>query len=297
MSSAALEFDPDEVDPLEALGEDLAGPDPEAGDDVRERFEAAGTRASHGRLADVAIWWAEVRGDAHAVAPQRILALGVADDVPLPDGTTRQALDPAAAQQGAAAADDPVEAAVAWGAATADDAADSGVELAVLALPLGLSGRALTGYLMGLDPVETNGWPPGPDPDDDAWMTEVEGVRDLQWRLRGLRGRPIAMVRRLEDLRLAAATGFLLRSAARRTPVVLDGPGAVTAGLLAARCSRVASRWWLPAEVGSAPLHRRGLESLHLTAVTGLELRVEDGTASAGALGLLGLAAGLLRRG
>ncbi|WP_088287298.1 nicotinate-nucleotide--dimethylbenzimidazole phosphoribosyltransferase [Kineosporia sp. A_224] len=290
MSAAPLDFDDTDDDPLEAIGTEVVAPAIEPGDEVRERFAASGADEALGRLAALAVWWAEVRGDARAGAPARVVALGAGDDAPLPPTVTRRALDPA--PDGVPTA---VDAAVARGTALADELADAGTDLVLLPLELGIAGRALTGYLMGLDPVETNGWQTT-DLDDERWMDEVALVRDTQWALRGLRGRPIAMVRVLADPRLAAATAFLLRSAVRRTPVVLDGPGAVTTALLAARCSRLASRWWLPAEVGDAPLHERSLGSLNLTAVTRLGLRVEDGTASAGALGLLGIAATLLAR-
>ncbi len=282
MSNTPLDFDPTEDDPLERIGADVVPPDD--ADDLRERFRTTGTTRDLGRLADLALWWAEVRGEDRPQAPSRVVAIGAAATVGLPDGVARRPLDPPSE----------VADAVAWGAALADELADTGTDLALLALPLGLPGRALTGYLMGLDPVETNGPQPGPDLDDEAWMREVEHVRDDQWRLRGLRGRPMAMVTVLADPRLAAGTAFLLRSAGRRTPVLLDGPGAVTTGLLAARCSRSASRWWLPAEVGDVPLHARSLGSLGLTAVTRLDLLVEDGTACTAVLPLLGLAAGVL---
>ncbi len=276
---------PPAQDVLEALGRAVTAPGHEAADDVRERF-AARTAYDLGRLAALAVWWAEVRDDATAPPPVRAVVIGADERVPLPDAATRRALHPP----------DDVEAAVGWGRDLADSLADSGTDVAFLATAGGLTGRALAGYLMGLDPVETNGWPAGPER-DDAWMGEVESVRDALWRLRGLRGQPMAMLRVLGDARVAASTAFLVRSAARRTPVVLDGPGAAAAALLAARCNRTGQQWWQAAELGGVPLHERTLNALGLTPLTRLDLHVEDGTASAAALALLGLAAGLLRRG
>jgi NaMN:DMB phosphoribosyltransferase len=278
---------PPEDDVLEALGRAGAPPGQEAADDVRERF-AARTAHELGRLAALAVWWAEVRDDAAAPPPARAVFLGADDSVPVPSGgTTRRALDPP----------DDVDAAVAWGRDLADALADAGTDVAFLVTPGGVTGRALAGYLMGLDPVETNGWPIGPQPDDDRWMAEVEVVRDTLWRLRGLRGRPVAMLRVLGDARVAASAAFLVQSAARRTPVVLDGPGAAVAALLAARCNRVGQQWWQAAEQGDVPLHQRTLRSLGLVPLTRLDLHVEDGTASAVAFALVGVAAGLLARG
>lgn len=287
MSAAPLDFDTTEDDPFEAIGDQVGPPDVEAADAVRERFEASGTRAALGTLADLAVWWAQARGDDRAGPPDRVVAVGADAGAPLPDAVTRQDL-------GAEGLD--VDAALAAGVALADRLADAGTDLVLLTVPLGIRGRAFTGYLMGLDPVESNGWP-APDPfDDDAWMSQVEQVRDVQWTLRGLRGRPVAMVRTLDDARLSAAAAFLLRSAVRRTPVLLDGPGACTVALLCSRCARVGARWWLAAEVGDAPLHQRTLDSLSVRAVSRLGLQVEDGTGAAAALAHLCLATGLLTR-
>lgn len=274
------------ADPLEEVAPRVALPDPVAADPVRERFAADGTAEALGRLADLAVWWAQVRADAAAPPPARVAAVGAAAATPLPDDVARHRLDPP---------DDP-DAAVAWGFALADTLADGGTDLALLVTDIGLAGRALAGYLMGLDPVETNGWQPGPDLDDDRWMREVQQVRDLQWALRGLRGRPVAMLRALGEPRAAAAAAFLLGCATRRTPVVLDGPGAAAVALLAMRCSRPAPQWWLAAEAGDAPLHERTLTALGLTPLSRLGLRVEDGTAAAAALALTGLATRLLTR-
>lgn len=299
MSAAPLDFDTTEDDPLEALGTEVGPPDVEAADAARERFEADGTKAALGVLADLAVWWAQSRGDHRAAPPAHVVALGAGPLAPLPDDVTRHDLDPASVPSvpSVPSAPSATDAAVGQGVALADRLADAGTDLVLLSLPLGIRGRALTGYLMGLDPVETNGWQAGDPFDDEAWMSEVEQVRELQWTLRGLRGRPIAMVRTLDDPRIAAATAFLLRSAVRRTPVLLDGPGACAVALLASRCARVGSRWWLAAEVGDEPLHQRCLDSLGVRAVSRLRLRTEDGTAGAAALAHLRIAAGLLARG
>lgn len=279
------------TDPLEDAGREVALPEVEASDVVRERFHDDGTTEGLGRLATLAIWWAQVRGDAAAPPPERVVAVDAATTAPMPGGVRRVSL----LEPRDAADDGSPDAAVARGLALADALADDGTDLALLVSDSGLAGRALAGFLMGLDPIETNGWQTG-DLDDDRWMTEVETVRDLQFALRGLRGRPIAMMRALDHPGIAAATAFVLRCAARRTPVVLDGPGAAAAALLAMRCSRPATQWWLAAEVGDTPLHERTLTSLGLTALTRLDLRVEDGTASAAALALLGMATRLLTR-
>jgi nicotinate-nucleotide--dimethylbenzimidazole phosphoribosyltransferase len=289
---------PPEFDVLESAGTDVTAPDPDPGDDVRERFAAIGADVALGRLGDLAVWWAQVRSDPAAASPARVVAVGTAPAAPLPAGVGRRGLelpgtlDPVAAPDRAAA----IDAAVTWGFALADELADAGVDCVLLAVPVGRDGRALAGYLMGLDPVETNGWPVGPDPDDDTWMDDVEATRDAHWQLRGLRGQPVAMLRAVGDTRLAAATAVLVRSAARRTPVILDGPGAAAAGLLAARCARTAPQWWVAAEASHAPLHQRTLTALGVRPLLRLELTVEDGTAAAAALALLGVAATLLPR-
>ena len=77
---------------------------------------------------------------------------------------------------------------------------------------------------------------------------------------------------------LAVATGVLLQAAARRTPVVLDGPATAAAALVAARLSFRAADWWLAGHLSPDPAHGLALARLSLEPVLDLGLRGDDGT-------------------
>jgi nicotinate-nucleotide--dimethylbenzimidazole phosphoribosyltransferase len=86
-------------------------------------------------------------------------------------------------------------------------------------------------------------------------------------------------------------------SSARRTPVILDGVGAATVGLLGVRASYAAPRWWQAAHRGEDGLHERVLGSLGLEPLLRLDVRLTDGTAALAALALLDTSAALLAPG
>jgi nicotinate-nucleotide--dimethylbenzimidazole phosphoribosyltransferase len=185
-------------------------------------------------------------------------------------------------------------AAAAWGAATADSLVDAGVELLLIAAPDPVPSRVLAARLLSLDPVETNGWPHDGGIDDATWMRQVTAIRDGLRQVRNLQAQPVQLLSALGSPLLAAATGLLLRSAARRTPTLLDGPGAAAAALLTQRLSRRAPAWWQVGHLADHPIHQRCLDSLQLTALTRLGVAVEDGTGCLLGLAVLDLAAGLL---
>jgi len=243
--------------------------------------------ADLGRLGELALWWAGVRGDGRAAAPRQVLMAGAdpavaarragATAVPLPD------------RDGALDVDD----ALAWGLATADGAADRGVALIVLVLDDPAT-RPLAADLLGTDAVEATGWPADRGLSDRDWMAEVTALRDRLWALRGLRGRPTDLLRALGSPAVAGAVALLVQAGVRRTPVLLDGPGATAAALLARRAAHPVTAWWQAADASGDPLHRRGLDSLGLVPLTALGVRVSDGTAALPALGVLDQAAALL---
>jgi nicotinate-nucleotide--dimethylbenzimidazole phosphoribosyltransferase len=83
----------------------------------------------------------------------------------------------------------------------------------------------------------------------------------------------------------------LLRAAARRTPVILDGAGALAAALLGYELQPRALRWWLPADTGSDPASALAVGRLAQPAV--LSLGSDLGDATAGLLTVLVLQAAL----
>jgi nicotinate-nucleotide--dimethylbenzimidazole phosphoribosyltransferase len=271
-------------------------PPSEPADAAREALAAAGIGPAHGRLAELAVWWAGVRGDRAAPPPGRVAAVGVT--TPLPDparlDVRRLPLDPPPEP----------DAALAWGVSLADALADEGVDLLLVAVDDVPGRRVLGAELVGADAVSALGWPQADDGsadaslaglvDDERWMHEVVQVRDGLRAVRGLAGEPAALLRGLASPALAAATGLLLRSAARRTPAVLGGPGAAAAALLARGQAWECSDWWQLAPVGDEALTERVVAGLRLTPLDGLAVPLEDGTAALLAAEVLAAATALL---
>lgn len=271
---------------LDAIGAGITGVDDEARLAARELLAARHPTVGggHGRLAELALWWAAARGTARPAGPQRTHWVGVpaGGGIDLP-------------------AEIDVDEALAWGVATADALADRDADLIVLGVVAAMPARIVAAELMGLDSVEAAGWPqdrPGADDapalDDDGWMDDVVQLRDGLRRTAGLRGDPVALLRAAGSPRLAAATALLVQAAVRRTPVLLDGFGAGAAALLARRTAYVANQWWLVGQRGRAPLQARILRSLQLEPLTDLGVTAEDGTGARLGLAVLEVAVALL---
>lgn len=158
-----------------------------------------------------------------------------------------------------------VDASVATGAAVADEEIDSGADLLLVAA-LGVGGSTaadtLVSVLTATEPVKAVGR--GSGIDDDAWMRKTAAVRDARRRALEHRSDPTQLLAVCGGPDLAAIAGFLLRAAARRTPVVIDGVVALAAALVAHEVSPRAMRWWavaqeVPGRDVAATLSRVGL--------------------------------------
>jgi nicotinate-nucleotide--dimethylbenzimidazole phosphoribosyltransferase len=114
--------------------------------------------------------------------------------------------------------------------------------------------------------------------DDAAWMLACAGTRDAMRRGRRHVPRQVELLAAVGGADLAAAAGLQLAAAARRTPVVLDGPATAAAALVAARLSFRAPDWWLAGTLSPDPAHRLALTRVSLEPVLDLGLRGEDGT-------------------
>ena len=77
--------------------------------------------------------------------------------------------------------------------------------------------------------------------DDERWADRVAAIRDLTHPARRHEDDPVALLYSVGSPKLAALTGMLLRAAARRTPVLLDGAADCAAALCASRISILAS--------------------------------------------------------
>lgn len=187
------------------------------------------------------------------------------------------------------------EQAFAAGVAVADEEADGGADLLVAAT-LGVASStpaaALIGLLTQSDASMVTGR--GSGIDDAGWMRKCAAVRDAMRRGRPLLRDDLGLLAAVGGADLAAMAGFLLQSAARRTPVVLDGVVSAAAALAAQRIAFRAVDWWLAGHGSPEPAYALSLDRLSLAPVLPMELRLGAGTGGLVAVPLLQAAAVLL---
>jgi nicotinate-nucleotide--dimethylbenzimidazole phosphoribosyltransferase len=261
-----------------------------AGSRRARRYGLPPNAAPTDRLTELAAWWATVAGTA---PPRRVEQLWL---------SRPSSAGPAQAEVLIRRFDAPrsIPEALAWGITVADDTVDDGTDLVLLSIPGDpsngtdddVSWQVLAAHLLAVDPVEALGWPKAAGLSDADWIVRVAAVRDGLRPLRGIAEQPEHLLDLLASPALAAGTGLLLQTAARRTPVLLDGPGAATCALLAYRIARAGQNWWRATDAEAGPLHQRVLSELRLTPLTNLGLRTEDGTAARIGLTLLETAIG-----
>ncbi|MEO8888165.1 MAG: nicotinate-nucleotide--dimethylbenzimidazole phosphoribosyltransferase, partial [Jatrophihabitantaceae bacterium] len=177
--------------------------------------------------------------------------------------------------------------ALSLGARTADEEIARGVDLFIAAYPdAGVAAAVAVSVLTSTEPVKVLARGSAAT-DPDAWMDRAESVRDTRRQVIGFRHQPAELLGALEQPVLAAAVGFVLRAAARRTPVVLDGPAITAAALTAYEAQPRAVRWWWAADTTQDPAHALALTAMGLRSVLDLGLGLNDGTAGLLALPVL----------
>jgi nicotinate-nucleotide--dimethylbenzimidazole phosphoribosyltransferase len=195
-----------------------------------------------------------------------------------------------------------VDAALRQGWQLAEQAADEGVDLLVLG-SCGTGGEAAAAAVLaataGAEPVAVLGrvTVPGGYIDDTAWMSRAAAVRDAMHRIRQSARGAKDILAEIGGGDIAVATGVLLGAAARRTPVLLDGPVGIAAGLVGRDLAAQTRHWCLLADHGNQPAVRQGADVLGLTPVLDLGLDLGEGANALVALPMLraviGLAASL----
>ena len=95
---------------------------------------------------------------------------------------------------------------------------------------------------------------------------------------------------------LAAIAGFLLQSAIRRTPVILDGTITTAAALVADRLDYRAKNWWIAGHQSAEPAHAIALKRLDMTALLDYQMRLGEGTGALLALPIVQSAIALLQQ-
>ena len=170
------------------------------------------------------------------------------------------------------------------GSQLADREIDEGADVLVLAGQDTTSQAAvLASLLTGAEPVSL--LPRGADAvDTERWISSARELRDRRRSVAHLRSRPDQLLSALADPVVAAAAGFSLRAAVRRTGVVLDGGAVLAAGLLCFDSQPRAREWWQLADTSPDPAQARVAAQLDRTPL--LDLGAGDGDGSAGLLAL-----------
>jgi nicotinate-nucleotide--dimethylbenzimidazole phosphoribosyltransferase len=245
--------------------------------------------ADGGRLALLAGWLAATTGSRpfqdvpvrlihHPAARAEVAGSAARAGVPL------RLLDPSAG--------DPIDA----GVAAADREIDEGAGLLLLAVadPAPTAAAVLVALVTGAEPVAL--LPRGPAAvDSAAWVARATELRDRRRHVLELRHQPARLLAELDAPVLAAMVGFVLRCAARRTPLLLDGTAAVAAALFAADLHTRAADWWQVADTFPDPVQQRVLSRLGQRPVLDLEANSGSGTSALLALPALHAAAALTR--
>jgi|GEM_PF-75035 nicotinate-nucleotide--dimethylbenzimidazole phosphoribosyltransferase len=191
-----------------------------------------------------------------------------------------------------ALARDDVEVALRRGWRLAEEAVDAGADVLVLAAcgaGTDAAAAAVLAATTGAEPVAVLGRvvTSGGRVDDAAWMTRCAAVRDALHRTRRSPRGAKDILAEFGGGDVAVATGILLGAAARRTPVLLDGPVGAAAGLVSRDLAGQARHWCLLPDDGGHPAVRLAAEILDLNPLLNLRLGLGEGAAALAALPLL----------
>ncbi|MFG2141293.1 nicotinate-nucleotide--dimethylbenzimidazole phosphoribosyltransferase [Streptomyces sp. NPDC048650] len=187
------------------------------------------------------------------------------------------------------------EAAFRAGMAIADEEADAGCDVVVLGdLSVGgtTAASTLIGALCGTDASVVTGRG-GARIDDLAWMRKCAAIRDALRRARPVLGDQLELLAAVGGADLTAMTGFLLQSAVRRTPVILDGVVSAACALVAQRVAFRAPDWWIAGQASGEPAQAKALDRIALNPLLDHGVTAGEGTGALLALPLVQAAAAL----
>ncbi|MFI8205963.1 nicotinate-nucleotide--dimethylbenzimidazole phosphoribosyltransferase [Streptomyces sp. NPDC085937] len=172
------------------------------------------------------------------------------------------------------------EAAFRAGMTVADEEADSGTDLVVLG-DVSVGGTTAAGVLVaalcGTDASVVTGRG-GLAIDDLAWMRKCAAIRDALRRARPVLGDQLRLLATVGGADLTAMTGFLLQSAVRKLPVLLDGVVTAACALVAQRVAFRAPDWWLASHMSGEPGQAKALDRMALEPLLPQGVRVGEGT-------------------
>ncbi|GIJ37191.1 bifunctional adenosylcobinamide kinase/adenosylcobinamide-phosphate guanylyltransferase [Micromonospora andamanensis] len=234
-------------------------------------------------------------GESARRAEQARAGQGVLARLAAESGASLQVVDaPAAApvEHGPALDAGQVDSALRYGWRLAEEAAESGVQLLVLAAcgaGTEATAAAVLAATAGAEPpaVLARVVTAGGQLDDVAWMTRCAAVRDALHRTRRSSRDAVDVLAELGGGDLAVATGILLGATAHRLPVLLDGPVGVAAALISRDLAGQARHWCLLADDGGHPAVRLAADVLGLDPLTQLRLDLGEGANALTVLPLL----------
>ncbi|WP_422773941.1 bifunctional adenosylcobinamide kinase/adenosylcobinamide-phosphate guanylyltransferase [Plantactinospora sp. WMMC1484] len=195
-------------------------------------------------------------------------------------------------EEGPALTGDEIEAALRYGWRLAEEAVDAGADLLVLAAcgaGTEAAAAAVLAATSGAEPAAVLGRvvAHGGQVDDEAWMLRCAAVRDAMHRTRRSPRDAKDVLAEFGGGDIAIATGVLLGATARRTPVLLDGPVGVAAGLVSRDLAGQARHWCLLPDHGDHPGVRLGADVLDLEPLLDLRLGLGEGAGALAALPVL----------
>ncbi len=269
---------------LVRLGTDIGWGDVDAAAAAREQPPVGA-----GRLAELIEWLAATQGAYPPPPATRTPLLTIS-----PAGESVAALaDAAGVGVRTVEAPTDVDGAVDVGAAAADDEIEAGTDLLVLADPdAGHAPGVVVSVVTGAEPVTL--LPRGADAiDSAAWIEAASRLRDARRRAAALRAAPDQLLLAAGSAALAVSTGVIMRAAARRTPVLLDGTSALAAAVLCREVQPRVARWVRIADVSPHPVHARATAEFAQRPLLDLGTSRGDGTAALLCLPVLRAAAAL----
>jgi nicotinate-nucleotide--dimethylbenzimidazole phosphoribosyltransferase len=180
------------------------------------------------------------------------------------------------------------ERALAAGMAVADEEIDSGAQL-LIAGDMGIGNTTpasvLISVLTDVEPIKVVGR--GTGIDDAGWIRKCAAIRDARRRAWPHRDDLLRLLAVAGGADVAAMTGFVLRAAYRRTPVLLDGLVVSAAALVAQVGNPRVVRWLQAGHLSVEPAHELALQRLGLTPILRLDMRLGEGTGALVALPVL----------
>ncbi len=169
------------------------------------------------------------------------------------------------------------------------------IVLAGISAGVEAAATAVLAATTGAEPVATlpRVQVPGARFDDAAWMARCAAIRDALHRIRQEPRGAVDILRQVGGLDVAVATGLLLGAAARRIPVLVDGPLGIAAGLVARDLASQTRHWCLLPEAGTLALVKQGADVLGLTPVLQVGLDLGEGANALTVLPVVRTAIGL----